>query len=115
MSARTEAWAALEAAAAQARGGRLADLFNAEPDRLERLTLDAAGLHLDLSKQAWDRPGLTAAMALARAYDMEGVRARLFGAETVNRSEGRAVLHPALRAPDGAAFQAQGEPVSGEV
>ncbi|MBU2117729.1 MAG: glucose-6-phosphate isomerase, partial [Alphaproteobacteria bacterium] len=56
-----------------------------------------------------------AALDLARAVDVEGRRAALFGGEVVNPTEGRAVLHPALRAPDGAIFTALGEPVSHEV
>jgi glucose-6-phosphate isomerase len=42
-------------------------------------------------------------------------RAALFAGEAVNLTEGRAVLHPALRAPVGADFHALGEPVSAEV
>jgi glucose-6-phosphate isomerase len=102
-------------AAEATRGRRIVDMFAAEPDRLSRLTLEAAGLHLDLSKQAWTLDGLDAALNLARAYDVEGARARLFAGERVNRSEGRAVLHPALRAPNGARFEADGEPVSDDV
>ncbi|MBW3559232.1 MAG: glucose-6-phosphate isomerase [Proteobacteria bacterium] len=109
------AWDALTGAVGAARGRRIVDMFGAEPDRLERLTLDAAGLHLDLSKQAWTLEGLDAALALARACGVEEARARLFGGERVNRSEGRAVLHPALRAPEGARFRAGGEAVSGDV
>jgi len=109
------AWAELARAAEAAGEVRIADRFAREPDRLRRLTLDAAGLHLDLSKQAWSLQGLDAALALARAADVEGARARLFAGERVNRSEGRAVLHPALRAPDGADFRADGEPVSRDV
>ena len=109
------AWKTLEAEAAAARGRRIVDLFAAEPDRLQALTLDAAGLHLDLSKQPWSRTGLGAAVALAKAADVEGRRAALFAGEAVNRSEDRAALHPALRAPSGAAFAAKGQPVSGEV
>ena len=109
------AWMRLEQAAGVSARRRIADLFRDEPDRLGRLTLEAAGLYLDLSKQAWDAAGLEAALQLARAADVEGWRARLFGGEAVNRSEGRAVLHPALRAPEGADFRALGEPVSGEV
>jgi glucose-6-phosphate isomerase len=107
------AWARLEAAA-RARG-RIERLFEAEPDRLERLTLEAGGLYLDLSKQPWSREGFAAALDLARAGDVEGARAALFAGEPINRSEGRAVLHPALRAADGADFRAAGEPVSSEV
>ena len=102
-------------AAEVGKGRRIVEMLAAEPGRLERLTLDAAGLHLDLSKQAWTLEGLDAALALARASGVEAARARLFGGERVNRSEGRAVLHPALRAADGAAFQADGKPVSGDV
>jgi glucose-6-phosphate isomerase len=115
MTGRQTAWAAVEQAAAQGRGRRLVDLFRDEPDRLDRLVLDAAGIRLDFSKQAWSREGFEAALALARAADVEGARGRLFEGAAVNRSEDRAVLHPALRAADGADFRAKGVPVSGEV
>src|SRR5690606_15480406 len=46
---------------------------------------------------------------------VEDSRARLFVGEAVNASEGRAALHPALRAPDGADLRALGQPVSAEV
>lgn len=109
------AWAELEAAARRDAGARIQSQFTADPDRLARMTLDAAGLHLDLSKQSWTQSGLEAALSLARACDVEGRRAALFQGEAVNLTEGRAVLHPALRAPDGADFHAMGEPVSAEV
>lgn len=109
------AWAELEAAARRDADARIQDQFTADPDRLARLTLDMAGLHIDLSKQSWTHAGLKAALDLARACDVEGRRAALFNGEAVNLTEGRAVLHPALRAPDGAAFHALGEPVSAEV
>ena len=114
-SAKDAAWAALEAQAKADAGGRIAALFDAEPDRLQRLTLEAAGLFLDLSKQPWSRAGFDAALALARAGDVEGHRARLFAGEMVNRTEQRPALHMALRAPDGAAYTAEGKPVSPEV
>ncbi len=109
------AWKRLEAEAAGSAHRRITALFDDEPGRLERLTLDAAGLHLDLSKQAWTLAGLDAAVALAGAADVQGARGRLFRGEAINTSEGRAVLHPALRAPDGASFSALGAPVSATV
>jgi glucose-6-phosphate isomerase len=108
-----DAWAAFEAEARRATP--TLQLFAAEPDRLARLSLDAAGLHLDLSKQPLSAAGLAAGVALARAAGVEAARARLFAGFAVNTSEDRAVLHPALRAADGAAFAAKGQPVSGEV
>jgi glucose-6-phosphate isomerase len=114
--AETEAaWARLKAAADAGREIRLAGLFETEPGRLEALTLDAAGLHLDLSKQAWTHEGHLAALALAQAGGVEAARARMFAGEAINSSENRAVLHVALRAPRGSSFQAAGVPVSGEV
>ena len=47
------AWTQLEAAAQAARERRIADLFKAEPDRLDRLSVEAPELLLDLSKQPW--------------------------------------------------------------
>jgi len=109
------AWARLLTAAAGARDRRIVGLFDAEPERLARLCAGAAGLELDLSKQPWSLADLDAALALARAAGVEAARERLFAGETMNVSEGRAALHMALRAPKGAGFHAQGEPVSGEV
>src|SRR5690606_11823954 len=94
---------------------RIADQFVRDPDRLLRLTVEAAGLTLDLSKQSWTREGFEAALGLARGAEVEQARARLFGGEAVNVTEGRAVLHAALRARPGGDWRALGEPVSREV
>ncbi len=109
------AWTALTDAARRDGATPILGQFQADPDRLACFSLEAAGLHLDLSKQSWSRDGFAAAVGLARAADVEGRRASLFGGEAVNPTEGRAVLHPALRAGAGAAFKALGEPVSAEV
>ncbi|MBI1200597.1 MAG: glucose-6-phosphate isomerase [Phenylobacterium sp.] len=109
------AWAALSEAGQAAAARRIADLFAAEPDRLARFGLTAAGLEIDLSKQTWSRADLDVLTALARASGVEAARDRLFAGAVVNASEGRPALHMALRAPDGAGFSAGGTPVSGEV
>ena len=109
------AWTRLENAAKAAGDKRIVAFFEAEPDRLRALTLDVAGLHLDLSKQSWDEAGLEAALDLAHAADVEGARARMFAGEPINASEGRAVLHTALRAPADADVKALGQPVMAEV
>jgi glucose-6-phosphate isomerase len=109
------AWAALHAAAERARVRRIASLFAAEPGRLARLTLEAAGLTLDLSKQPWSLPDVSEMLDLARAAGLEAARARLLSGDIVNRSEGRPALHVALRAAAGAGLKAAGVEVSGEV
>ena len=110
-----DAWIVFDNAAGRDWEKRISEQFLVDPDRLSRMSLDAAGLHLDLSKQSWTREGFEACIELARATGVEAARARLFGGEAVNDTEGRAVLHPALRAAEGADFRALGEPVSAEV
>ncbi|MFN3520913.1 MAG: glucose-6-phosphate isomerase [Phenylobacterium sp.] len=109
------AWSRLEAAAKGAEGRSIAGLFEAEPDRVPSMSFEAAGLHIDLSKQPWSAADRALAVELARAAGVEGARDRLFAGEEVNASEHRAVLHPALRAPAGSRFAALGAPVSGAV
>lgn len=115
MTARSQALDMLRAVARKDADGRIVHHFATDPGRLERMGVEAAGLYVDLSKQAWSAEGFEAAIDLARACDVEGRRAALFGGEAVNNTEGRAVLHPALRAADDADFRALGEPVSKEV
>ncbi|RZJ95371.1 MAG: glucose-6-phosphate isomerase, partial [Brevundimonas sp.] len=83
------AWTALKAAADPS--ARIVDQFTADPERLSRMSVQAAGLYLDLSKQSWTRAGFDAALALARVRQVEARRADLFGGAAVNLTEGRAV------------------------
>ena len=114
-AALTSAWTELEAVARRDAEARIHDQFAADPDRMGRMGVDVAGLYLDLSKQSWTRGGFETALDLARAADVEGRRAALFNGEAINFTEGRAVLHPALRAAPGSDFRALGQPVSAEV
>lgn len=79
----------------------IAALFDREPDRLQRFSTDAAGLYVDLSKQAIASDDLDALLAFARAIDLEALRDAQLRGDRVNATEDRAVLHTALRrAPD---------------
>ena len=98
MNALSDAWTALEQAAAQDGAARIVDHFGREPDRLARLSLNAAGVSLDLSKQSWSLAGFDAALNLARAAGVDAAKQRLFGGEIVNPTEQRPALHMALRA-----------------
>ena len=115
MTARNQALDLLRAVARKDAGARIVHHFATDPGRIDRMSVDAAGLYLDLSKQSWSAEGFEAALDVARACDVEGRRNALFGGEAVNNTEGRAVLHPALRAAEGADFHALGEAVSKEV
>jgi glucose-6-phosphate isomerase len=106
------AWTSFDKAAEQAAGVHIADLFALEPERMQRMVLEAGPLRLDLSKQSWTAEGLDACLDLARAARVEAARARLFAGAAVNTSENRAVLHPALRAGASGKFADDGQPVS---
>jgi glucose-6-phosphate isomerase len=115
MSDPSEAWRALEADAQAAHGRSILSLFEAESGRLEGLTVEAAGLMVDVSKQPWSMAGFVAAVVLARLSGVEQKRTELFSGAAINTSEDRAVMHPALRAAPGADFWAKGEAISSEV
>jgi len=105
------AFKALGAHHVSLRGVHLRELFARDPGRGERLVAEAAGLYLDYSKQRVTDETLALLLDLARA---SGLRARIeamFAGEKLNVTEGRAVLHVALRAPRGARIVVDGEDV----
>ena len=75
----------------------LAGLFQADPDRLGRLSLDVAGIRFDWSKTHLDAALVEAFSALADAHGLAGARDELFAGAIVNLSEGRAATHVAER------------------
>ncbi len=93
-------WAAIDAHAAALRARPIRDLL-ADPERLQSLTVDACGLTFDFAKEKLDAGALALLGALARAQDLEGWRDKLFAGEKINTTEGRAVLHTALRQSGG--------------
>ena len=93
----TSEWKALDRHWQQMSRVHMRDLFADDPDRAARMTLDAAGLHLDYAKHIANDETLTLLFDLARAVDVEGWRARMFNGEHINATEDRAVLHVALR------------------
>jgi glucose-6-phosphate isomerase len=96
----TQAWAAF-LAQAKSNNASITQLFAQEPDRCAALTLHAAGIVIDASKQRIDQATLQAGIALARASALPQQRAAMFAGETINRTEARPVLHVALRAQAG--------------
>lgn len=77
--------------------------FASDPARFQSLSLDAAGIFADFSKNRINREVLNALLGLASECKVEAQRDAMFNGEPINSSEGRAVLHTALRAPRGAA------------
>ena len=93
------AWRALQAHATTMRGLHLRELFAADAQRGERLSLDAAGIHLDYSKNRLGDDTLRLLHTLAEASGLRERIDAMFGGQRINTTENRAVLHVALRAP----------------
>jgi glucose-6-phosphate isomerase len=72
-------------------------LFAAEPDRLSRLTFEAAGLYFDWSKTHLDQECIADFIARADQMGFAAARDALFAGDPVNASEGRAATHVAER------------------
>ena len=73
--------------------------FANNPDRAEQLSGQAADLHIDLSKNLIDDAVLTDLLALAEQTIVLGQRDAMMAGEVINVTEGRSVLHTALRRP----------------
>ena len=75
----------------------LTALFEAEPDRLARLSLEVAGLYFDWSKTHLDAQLVEAFAALLESQGFAAARDALFAGGIVNPSEGRPAEHVAER------------------
>ncbi len=95
-------WAELQAHyAASGRGFDLRDAFRADAGRFSALSVEAPGVFADLSKNRIDASTLALLLKLAADCGLEARRDALLRGDPVNHTEGRSVLHTALRAPAG--------------
>ncbi len=115
MLTKSTAWKALEDHQKKMRDVSLRELFADDPERARRMTAEAAGVFLDYSKNRITDETLKLLCDLA---EQSGLRARIdamFRGEKINVTEGRAVLHVALRAPKSKTISTDGQNVVPEV
>ncbi|HET7024515.1 MAG TPA: glucose-6-phosphate isomerase [Gemmatimonadales bacterium] len=93
------AWRALSAHHDTLRAVSLRQLFHDEPGRGTRLALEAAGLYLDYSKHLVTDETMRLLLQLAEARGLSARIEAMFNGAKINATEGRSVLHVALRAP----------------
>ena len=93
----------------------LRELFAADADRARNFTFDAAGLHVDLSKNLIDGDVVKQLVKVAKAADLEARRDAMFAGEHINNTEDRAVLHTALRIPAEDDLSVDGQDVAADV
>ncbi|MDT5360923.1 MAG: glucose-6-phosphate isomerase [Mycobacterium sp.] len=111
----TPAWNALVRHHDQIGAKHIRELFNEDPERGRDLTLTVGDLYIDYSKHRVTRETLKLLVDLAKAANLEGRRDAMFAGEHINTSEDRAVLHTALRLPEGAELVVDGQDVVADV
>ena len=110
-----KAWKALSTHYKKVRELHLRDLFRDDPRRGERLTVEAAGIFLDYSKNRITDETLKLLLRLAEESGLRGRIDGMFRGDKINVTEGRAVLHIALRAPKSTSIVVDGEDVVPQV
>ncbi|MEV0808416.1 glucose-6-phosphate isomerase [Micromonospora sp. NPDC050200] len=111
----TDEWQALRKHAETMRGTHLRELFAADQRRGERLTGEVADLHVDYSKNLVTDETLGLLTALAERVGLTDRIAAMFAGRHINSTEGRAVLHTALRLPRDASLTVDGQDVVADV
>ncbi|HYO09420.1 MAG TPA: glucose-6-phosphate isomerase [Tepidisphaeraceae bacterium] len=110
-----ESFEALQAHYEQVKQRHLRELFEQDPTRGTRLALDAAGLYFDYSKHRVTDETIRLLVRLAEESGLRRQVEAMFGGEKINLTEGRSVLHVALRAPRGASIVSDGKNVVPDV
>jgi len=109
------AWKALAAHYKKIKPLHLRKLFATDPKRGQRLTVEAAGIFLDYSKNRVTDQTIQLLLKLAGESGLRNRIDAMFAGEKINVTENRAVLHVALRAPRGGTFLVDGKNVVPDV
>jgi glucose-6-phosphate isomerase len=99
---RTAPWGALQAHAQRLAATPVRELFARDPERYQRCSRERAGLLMDFSRQRLDQQAIDSLLELADAVALRARIDAMWRGEIINPTEGRAVLHVALRQPPGA-------------
>jgi glucose-6-phosphate isomerase len=105
------AWQELESHCQKVRALHLRDLFANDSERGQRLTAEATGIFLDYSKNRITAETLPLLLRLAEEIGLRQRIDAMFHGDKINRTENRAVLHVALRAPRGTSIMVDGTDV----
>lgn len=111
----TDNWQQLQSLAQGLNGQHMRDWFKQDDTRAQRYTSQACGIELDYSKNLINDEILKALYGLAEARQVSAKRDAMFAGEIINHTEGRAVLHTALRNFSGQPVLVDGQDVMPEV
>ena len=108
-------WQALAFHAQELKNTTMKELFACDGKRFETMSIEAAGILCDFSKNLMTEKTLDLLLQLARECDLAGWIERMFSGEHINMTENRPVLHTALRKRSKSALLVDGRDVMPEV
>jgi glucose-6-phosphate isomerase len=111
----TQVWKKLQQHQASLADKPMRQMFAEDSGRFAKLSLRLGDLLLDYSKNRVTGETMSLLMDLARAAGVEAMRDKMFAGEPINLTEGRAVLHTALRNFSSRPIQVNGKDVMPEV
>ncbi len=108
---KTKAWSKLQSHFLELKDSHLKELFKTNPKRADELTVIWDDFYVDFSKNRITKKTLSILIDLANELNLKNAILKYFEGDIINQTEGRAVLHTALRASKNAAIFVDGENV----
>mgnify|MGYP006192740639 CR=1 FL=1 len=111
----TAAWQDLQKHFGELQHESMQEMFAADKNRSEKFNIQWNDFTVDYSKNIVSEKTLRLLQELVQQTDLASAIDSYFSGEAINRTEGRAVLHTALRAPANANIKVDGVNVMPEV
>lgn len=112
---KTQSFQNLKNEAARMKEIHMRSLFQDDPDRFKKFTVCFQDILLDYSKNKMDAEVMLALADLAKECKLEEAIESMFSGEVINETEGRAVLHTALRTQSDEPIIVDGENIIPEI
>lgn len=107
----TKAWSKLQSHFSELKDIHLKELFKKNPERANELTVIWDDFYVDFSKNRITKETLNLLLDLAKELNLKDAISKYFEGDIINQTEGRAVLHTALRASENSTVFVDGEDV----
>ena len=111
---KTKSWESLQNISENLKAQSILSLFETDPNRVSSHTLKWEEFLIDFSKNKIDQSAWDALYALADECKLEEAKKAYFNGAKINETEGRAVLHTALRA-DKTSVEVEGTAIEADI
>jgi glucose-6-phosphate isomerase len=108
----TKAWEALGEHYSEIKNRKIADMFAADKQRADKFSLHWNNFLIDYSKNLVDTQTMSLLTDLAKETGLKQAISQYFSGEAINETEGRAVLHTALRTEPGNSISVGGQDIA---